>query len=131
MWPTSWGSTRRGRGPCHTPRSRCCNEPEPRQPAGSRTELPGPPARRSTEPRILPLGPHSVPVEHRLATYCQRPPQPKTKAVSGVTSPRAVRRCRQPHRAAAHCRKMGSKRLAAPLPRPETGGTSAVLPVVG
>lgn len=131
MWPTSWDSSRRVPGPCHTPWSHYCNEPEPRQPAGSRTELPGPPARPPTEPGILPLGPHSGPVEHRRATYRQQPPHPKTNAVSGVTSPRAVRRCRQPRRAAAHCRKMGSKDSLHPSPDQKWVGRPLFLQGIG
>lgn len=54
------------------------------------------------------------------------PNTPPTNAVSGVTSPGAERRCRQPSRVAVRCRKTGSKNSPHPVTTPEMEGTYAV-----
>lgn len=103
----SRSSSRTASGP-HSSGSRCCNEPRRGRPAGSRMGPRGLPSRLPTEARVRPWALHSAPAAHRRATYCHRPPRPKSSAVSGVTSPRAARLCRQPRPTVAQCRKSGS-----------------------
>lgn len=74
-------------------------------------------------PSPEPIPGHSTPRPPRTDAphYCHRPPRPKGSAVSGVTSPRAARLCRQPRTAVAQCRKSGcldgrpERRVSVPL----------------
>lgn len=92
----------------HSSGSRCYIETQRGRSAGSRKGSRGLPSRLPTEPRARPWALHSAPAAHRRATYCHRLPRPEGSAVSGVTSPRAARLCRQPRPTVAQCRKIGS-----------------------
>lgn len=116
----------------HSSGSRCCIQPRRGWSAGSRKGSWGLPSRLPTEPRARPWALHSAPAAHRRATYCHRLPRPKGSAVSGVTSPRAARLCRQPRPTVAQCRKTGSsgwrteRTASAPLRRPRAGSAREV-----
>lgn len=88
------------------------------------------PQGRPPSPEACPWGRTLRPPRTDAPHTAADPDTPKP-AVSGVTSPREARCCRQPRRAAARCRKTGSKDSPHPLPGPEKCATSAFLAGVG